>query len=135
MSEVFSRLLTCVIACWVGVLPSSSSLFLFFFSFLAHKHRYPANFFNLDKSPLTPPPSLPHMPAIAGAYPLGRVWLRSFSSHETGLPNTRLNRRSSPDGDDDRSPRMCLSSKQKRPSTSPVSGMRTKKARTIVTSD
>jgi hypothetical protein len=26
--------------------------------------------FNLGKPPPTPPPSLPHMPAIAGAYPL-----------------------------------------------------------------
>jgi hypothetical protein len=28
--------------------------------------------FNLGKPPPTPPPSLPHMPAIAGAYPLVR---------------------------------------------------------------
>ena len=45
--------------CVVWVLPSSSSLFLFsfsiFFSVSAHKHRYPTNFFNLDK----PPPTLP----------------------------------------------------------------------------
>jgi hypothetical protein len=29
--------------------------------------------FNLGKPPPTPPPSLPHMPAIAGAYPL--LWV------------------------------------------------------------
>ena len=46
--------------CVGWVLPSSSSLFHFSFSFfisvLAHKHWYPANFFNLDKPMPTPPP-------------------------------------------------------------------------------
>jgi len=54
----------------------------------------------------------------------------------TGMSEGRqLHRRSSPDGDDNRSPCVHLSSQQKRPLTSPMSGMRSKKARTIVTSD
>ena len=56
-------------------------------------------------------------------------------AHTSAPEGRRPHRRSSPDDNDDRSPRVRMSSKRKGPSTPPTSGMKSKKARTVVTSD